>query len=61
MDRLEDLAHTSDYEEEIKRLLNQGHTIEEAEEIYAEFMETVRDLQAEAWHEAYERMQDEGE
>jgi predicted subunit of tRNA(5-methylaminomethyl-2-thiouridylate) methyltransferase len=61
MAKLEELFHNADYEEEIRRLLNQGHSLEEAEEIYAEHLNNVRTLQDEAWNDAMRLMQEEGE
>jgi len=60
MERLEDLVHNADYDEEIKRLLNQGYTLEEAEEIREGEQQFVRDLYEESWLDAIQRMEEEG-
>ena len=61
MERLEDLSHNAEYEEEIRRLLNQGYTLEEAEEIYAGELQFVRDLHNQSWEEAIQRMEEEAD
>lgn len=60
MERLEDLAHNSDYEEEMRRLMNQGYTLEEAEELYSDHLQEIRELQEECYYDAMQIMHDEG-
>lgn len=61
MAHTEDLAHIAEYEDEIIRLMNQGYTAEEADELYNEEMQVIRDLHEEAWHEAISRMEEEAD
>lgn len=56
MDRLEDLSHNAEYEEAIARYLNEGFTIEEADELYAEEMEHIRELRDQAFEQLNEAM-----
>ena len=60
MERLEDLAHNWDYEEEMRRLMNQGYTLEEAEELYSDHLQEIRELQDEYYDNAMQIMHDEG-